>query len=613
MNKALQENLKAGNVTGSILFLAGFVLSLFFTGYEDLHYAPALLCLLAGACLAVLPAFRRGLQFPAAPPATLLFIFWLYVSLSLSWSSVPYASLVTYLVFLSMPLSFFALTLAPDRQAWIYSTGALLFAALGVLALWAVMQVAFFAETYGNRAHHPFINPNSLAGLLNLGLIPAFGLALYQKKKAWAVLAALFFIALLATGSRGAGLSALIAAVILCITLRPGWKPLLMTAAAAAILGAGTWMIAPVDFNAHSLHARLDLWDGALQFAQDYIWLGAGLGTFYLYYPSYRAPGVDGSAGQFAHMDPLQFAAEMGLAAPLLFYALALAVLIRTIRAVKRTGNKAPVLIPFCALLTLFLHTHITFHLYIMPTLAASGVLLALWYHETAKILPGRSFIPAALKNWQRPFMAAITLAIALLIAAMACSSAWGVYHLRQAKARINAGDSPGFIAAIEKAERFAPRSFIDTEVHLAGLYIDLLSGSVDGLFTMEEQSFMTQQTLALLDNAQAMNPAWAEIDHKRARLYSVAKSEFVPEPEQKAIDAWKAALRKDPAHIRAREGLATLYMNTGRAADAYDTLQAALHYPLPKNAIAGIKTMLEKIAPLADIQRKYKNRKVTP
>ena len=125
---------------GSLLVLGAFTISLFFSGYQDTHYAPASLFLLIFACMAILPSIGGKLHIPSATSAMILFTSWVYVTLSLSWSTVPFASLVTYLIFLAFPLCFFAPLLTTNPERWIKPLGVGLMLALTILAGWALLQ-----------------------------------------------------------------------------------------------------------------------------------------------------------------------------------------------------------------------------------------------------------------------------------------------------------------------------------------------------------------------------------------------------------------------------------------------------------------------------------------
>lgn len=658
----IKQYLRADLLPGVALVLIAFGVSLFFEGYRDIHYAPAALALLVFACIGIIPAFWRGLTVPAAPAAILIFVFWLYVTLSLSWSSVPFASLVTYLIFFAGPLMFFTLLLAPARETWLAATGWPLFIALAIIAAWAVIQSLFLSDIYGVRAHHPLPNPNNLAGLLNLGLIPALGIylglpppsstsplegggmrrvwrSLERLTRSWVggggdirVLAALaltllFFAGLVATGSRGGLLSALIAACILVFILRASpdlWKRVVTISIPALILFILAGMVTDIGFanrlgdlaaisSDGPAMARLAIWESGWQMFKDHFWIGAGLGTFYLYYPGYRQPGADDSSGGWVHMDPLQYGIEMGIIAPLLFYGIALAVILRTIKALKAapasSSERTFIAAPFCALLALILHTHASFHLYIMPILIVSGCWLALWYHMTAKTL-GESYRPVAISPWQKPFMAAVTLAIAGLIATMAVSSALGQHHLLRAHNLINQGLTEQFAEAIEEAEKWAPRSFVDPEVQLAALYIDLLGENAAALFTPAEQQSLFIQTKELLDIAAQMNPPWAEVDYKRGQLYARIKPDFAPDARAMAVSALERAIAKNPMHFRAREELARLYMQRGFVEKAYRVLEDGLAYRHSPAVAERLQTNMKNIAGLLALKKTYDEEK---
>lgn len=621
---------KTNILLGTLLVLTAFGISMFFEGYRDIHYAPAALCLLLFGCIAIIPSFWRGLEIPVAAPSMFVFALWLYVTLSLSWSSVPFASLVTYMIFIACPLPFFAVLLNPDREQWSKTLGIALFTALSITAGWAIIQFVFFGDIYGDRAHHPLPNPNNLAGLLNLGLLPALALFLTAKDKSWLLpgalfLVLLFFAGLVATESRGGILSALIAALVLVTTLRRHppvlWQRLLALIVPALIVFFLVSMVTDMRFATRlgdlamisadePALARLAIWENTLQMFKDHIWFGVGLGAFYLYYPSYRMPGADNSTGNWAHMDPLQYGVEMGVIAPLLLYGIAIAVLVRTIRAVKAapqgSTERAGVMALFCALLAIFIHTHASFHLYIMPIMIVTGVWLALWYHLTSKVLETKNYAAVQMAAWQKPFMGFVTIAIAGLIGVMAVSSAMGQHHLLRAHELIKRGLTEQFVAAIEEAESWAPHSFIDPEVHLASLYIDLLGKNAAALFTPEEQQALYLQTKELLDIASAMNPPWAQVDYKRGQMYSRINTDFEPEAPTMAITSFENAVKKDPMHFKARQELAQLYIQRGFVERAYTTLESGLKYPHNPDVAASYNQIMKSIEGLVAIKRAY-------
>ncbi|MCB9988701.1 MAG: O-antigen ligase family protein [Rhodospirillales bacterium] len=601
----------------ALALMAAFTTALFFTGYTSLLYAPVVLGLLVVAGLLLFPALlKNALSFPAGAVPLLLFGFWLYATFSLMGSTIPFASMVTWLIFSAAPLLFFCLLAGPDRNTVLKAAVFGLMMALSVLAGWTVIDYLFLGGGMAGRAHAPLPNPNTLAGLMNLGLFPALALFLSARNHdiPKLALALLFFAALLATESRGGILSALIAGGVLLFALRPVLcrkKLLSLLIATALIFGAFqfagqsaerlTGLAAPGQQK--EIVARMAIWQSTVAMIKDHPFKGTGLGTFYQTYPAYRAPDTDNSSGHWAHNDPLQFWAEMGAAAPLLFYALLIGILWQTIRALRALPRdselRAPIMGIFAALLALGLHTHVSFHLYILAILIICGVWLAAWYALTAAALEEPSFKPALLSRRQRIIAPLGLLAVFMVCGWMAVSSALGMHYLLAAKTAIRVGDIGSFTTAIDKARRYGPASFIDPDVHLAGLYIDL-QVAPGVLFTENEQADMAAQAHVLLDRAQRLNPHWAEIDHKRAKLYMATN-----EPD-KALASWETAVKKNPQHYKARRELAALYMQRGMPLKAYQVLEAGLHYPHNQTVDAAFKTLMKEIEPLARLQRQY-------
>ncbi|MBU0860107.1 MAG: O-antigen ligase family protein, partial [Alphaproteobacteria bacterium] len=481
---------------GAMALLAAFGCGLFFEGYQDIIYAPGIIALLVFSLLAVLPGCWRGLMVPTSFFALSVALFWLYITLSLSWTTIPFASLVTYLIAIVLPLTFFSLLMAQDRIAWLSLCASLLMVALTALAGWAVIQGVFLQELF-YRAQHPLQNPNSLGALLNLPLFAVLPVFLTRDRldlRAGLGLAAagLFFAGILATESRGALFATCAALPIMFWLMRSHWRKIaLLLAVLTTIFGAmhlandGAVLHRITHMNVagsgeDTMTPRKALWDAALDMAREHPLTGTGLGTFYLYYPAHRAPLVDNSAGSWVHNDPLQFAVEMGWAAPVLFYIVLLAALLRTISALKHAGPRSQlrpfIVAPFCALITLAIDAHVSFPLYLIPITICAAVLLAVWYEATMRALaPAAQDRVVHFHGWQQSFVGIMAIAVAAMLGLMAASSAAGAYYLQQARTAIKQGDFANFVIMAETADRWGPPSFIDPHVHLAGLYIDML------------------------------------------------------------------------------------------------------------------------------------------
>ena len=613
--------------------LAAFGFSLFFDGYGNINYAPAVLLLLTGALLIILPGLRGGLFLPSSGTALALFAFWFYATASLSWSTVPFVSLITYLILITLPLMFLMFSVRESLRNWLRPAALGLIAALTLLGGWAVCQTLFLSDVYGPRAHHPLLNSDNLAILLDLGLLMAlaFLMTADNRKTAlglWLPATLIIFGGLIATGSRAALICFVIGGVALAVMLRPQVKMngrrilltlLLMavvfagveTGSSAGMAGRMASLAAPAQDAA--VVARVATWKSAFAMFAEHPLTGTGLGTFYLYYPAHRALADQSSAGYWAHMDPLQYAVEMGALAPALFYIFLSAVLLRTRAALRAVPADDPrrlwIAGPFCALLALAVHIHTSFDLYLMPVLIVAGVWLAAWHEATAEVLPARrSYSALALPSFGKVFFGATSLAAAALIALMAVSSAMGIHYLGEARTALTQGKGSRFLPLLAHAEQVAPASFIDPKVQRAGFYIDLLNSA--GVLSEAEWKTFFNEALDLLAQAQSLNPAWAEIDYKRAQLYLAATDKLAPGGKDKAFDSLKKALAKDPMLVRARTNLVTLYVGSGRAEEAFSLLAAGLKWPHSAQTAAQYQSMMEQLRPLVEAQRRYRDGK---
>ncbi len=600
----------------TILLLTAFTCALFFTGYMNILYAPALVALLIIAGFIAISSIWRGLIIPSGAPVIALLAFWLYITASLLWTSVPFASTVTWLILTAMPLLFFTLLTGDNREVRLtYAAGALM-AALTLLAGWALIDYLFFGGGIGHRAHAGQPNPNILAGLINLGFLPALALFLSAQNHKFLklLLTLLFFAALLATESRGGIISGGGAAAVLFFSLRPCVDKqkilsLLITTAliftAFQFAGQSGERLAALTAPAQEkeITSRVAIWQSTLAIIKDHPLTGTGLGSFHHVYPAYRIPDADNSAGHWAHNDPLQFAAEAGIIAPLLFYAFLLTVLIRTITAMRALPPASPlrpaIMGLFCALLAVALHSHTTFPLYILSTLIVCAVWGAAWYELTARALDKPSFIAPDTPGAQKIILSIPALCFLLLLSGITLSSAAGTYFTGQAQAAIERGRTGAFQTALTKARTYGLATLPDPFVMQAGLYIDLLAAPV--LFTAEEQATMYSDALALLNDAQSLNPYWAAIDYKRGKLF------LTQNETANAAAALQTAITKNPQHAKARQTLATLYMRQGRPLDAYEVLEAGLHFPHSRTVDAEFKTVMKEIKPLAALQQRYK------
>lgn len=600
----------------SALLMLAFSVGVHMHGYSDFHYAPVNLLIIAAMFIGLI---GKRLELPTAPPAIMLLIFWSFITLSLSWSSVQYSSILSFCIFSSMPLTFFAITLSPRREDIIKAGTILLGFSLILLNGWAIYQYFITGSDYGYRAHHPLLNPNNLAAILNMGAIPALTAFFYAKEKSHQYitlgLSAFMIAGLLATGSRGALISTDIATLtILLFSYKK--VPQITLTKFLWLVGVSSLLMAIFYFGNQgsaiakhllstftpasdaSFNVRLATWQSALDMGLGNFWTGSGFGTFYEYFPAHRVPIIDTSSGHWAHMDSLQFFVELGILAPLLFYGLLISVLIYTIKALKTNSSQTPYIwASFGSLLTLAIHSHFTFNLYILGILTLSGFIMAAWYVFASKALGQGYYTPQP--KFQTTIPLAVIASFALMIGYMSFSSASGAWYLQKAQHHKSSGDIKSYLTALSKSNNAAPISYIEPEIKMIEDNLLMLQG--DSKF--DRQKIITE-TAILLTEAARWNPARGKIDYLNAEL------QFLQGNKSEAEKLLIIALSKNPQFFKTNRMLSNLYMSQGNVEKALAVLEKAAQYPHSKIASAYYKKHISDMRNLLNLKQQYINKK---
>lgn len=585
----------------AVLLGAAFATSLFMQGYQDPHYF-AVLALLAPALLlslfrpaplsSPLPQAGGGtegggrLAVPSSGPALCILLLWALNAVAFAFSTVPFTSQIAFCIFSVLPLAFFAahgMAAAVLRPLLV-----ILGAVTSILAAIAVYHNLTIADgPYHQRAMWPMLNPNALAAVLNLGFLPLAGVAMASRGKIRifsALLALLAFAGLWATDSRGAILGAVLGLAVLfafmpsCPSLKEIGASAVSLTAIAVVLpllsGSGIWArIARLANPAedHGVHDRLSLLRASWKMFMDHPWIGTGPGTFSFYYPAYREPLGDRSYGHFAHFDPLQMGVEIGFLGPVLFYALLIAILIRTIEAMgtARDSNvKARILIPFATLLAVAVHAHICFPLYLMPVLLACGVLLAVWHSATVEALGNGIFT----LNRRLPAIGGAGIVMALMLTLSGTAALGGIAMQKALKLWSGDSSTEEYLVALMRADKIGPESFIDPEIELARLNLRLLDSMPSASEGLKSKTLT--ETKTLLDTAAHWNKAWAEIDFLRGRVA------LMEGQEGQALAIWGDGLKKNPTHSATRKQLVIFLRDKGYPKEAATVALEGLKYP---------------------------------
>lgn len=566
----------------SALLVAAFSVTLFMHGYQDIHFVPALIALLPGLGIVMI---RQNLALPNSFPAICIFMLWALCALAFSLSQIPFISQIAFCIFSALPLAFLIADGAGKKiiKPLVMLTGAV-FALLSVSALY---QVTLGETEFSHRAAWPFLNPNSLATTLALGLAVFAGIGINRdnRHERWICFAVflLVFAGIIATGSRGGLLAATLSVMVLfAFYARAHAKTILMLIGGMIATGfivpmmsgsviwhnIGTLIAAPSA--SASVTDRLALWAGTGRLMMDHALIGSGPGTFSFFYAAIRRPYLDQSSGNFAHLDPLQMGAEMGIMAPLIFYVFLIAVLIRTIDSllVARAdrGLRARIIVPFSALIAVLVHAHICFPLYLMPVLIGCGVLLGIWHTATTEALGHGSILFP-----RRNFAIATVAGISVMLIALAVPAGLGGLMIQ--KAMQNRTEPSIYLTALARADRVGPQSFIDPEIELARINLRLMEGTK---ISAAVKTRYIAETDALLNTAAYWNPAWGHIDVLRARLLTQQGS------AREALMAYESALKKDAMNADARRAIAEILLSSGNRPMAIKIAKIGAGYPHP-------------------------------
>ncbi len=589
------------------LLLAGFAFSVFFVGTDSVLLAPAILCILGFAFMSLWSYARQGAAVAIPHSNTFIFamFFWLWLALSLFWSTTPYVSTIFTIIIGLLPGIFAVCVLAPQAEKWVRMHALALWLTIGAFAVWALIQFFFLYEQYGPRINHPMLNPNNLAGLFNMGLFPAMGLFLLARRRLHIVLAGallvLFYFALIVTQSRGAFYACVLATFILVpvITLRRPdgfpWPKILFIAVVGSLIpfigdvthpGGLHNLVGEAAGNTRSMVDRFHLWGSTWEMIKDNFLFGTGLASFFFYYPRYRHID-DRSDGFFAHMDPLQFWAETGIMAPIFFYGVLICVLLRTIAAVKAAGpdikTRIEVMAPFCGMLALTGHTHMTFHLYMPGMLIPLSLALAYWYMATERALGDA-------KNrhiWQPPAkhrLAAVgaVVVIAILAGGWVSRTSAATYMMGEVQRETALGNRDLALRKLYLTGLIAPGSY--------GRYYEYearfrLSQLWDHAKTMDKAAVrkLYDEALYYLDEAEARNPAFTTLWDLRARLHFVVNGILINDGDLIAIELLQRAIQANPLAADSRVMLANIYKSRGEFQNAMTALESGVRWPRPK------------------------------
>lgn len=316
-------------------------------------------------------------------------------------------------------IAFIAASLLP---VWLTQTGFKIFCAvIALIAVWALLQWLTGWEFLGGksvRAQALFSSTNTLATVLNLGLIPVLGFYLLGRGgRGVYVLTLLLFAGLLTTQSRGGYLGLLsgilfFAAYVGQTSVVAQWRRYRAVAVGFiavlaffkfyAWLGLANWSTDAVfaTLRHGDTSNRWEIYQVAWHGLAEQLWLGIGYYNFGYYFEAHKVPPFLDRRIIFVHNDYLEFALEIGLLGLGLFLSLIVAVYgqLFKFRRQAMVEQRLSLILSAAAVTSMLAHALVDYPFYIPVLMAVFGAYLG---------IINQQLIDMGATHWQLPKMSA--------------------------------------------------------------------------------------------------------------------------------------------------------------------------------------------------------------
>jgi len=322
---------------------------------------------------------------------------------------------------------------------------------------------------------------------------------------------------------------------------------------------------------------RLIIWETALEILQQTPWYGSGYASFHMRYPAYQSAS-DTSAGQYVHNDYLQLAIEIGIPGLLLgvvlFYLLSKVVWQSIF---DRTGNpeSGEAIAHYAGIVALYLHSVVTYNLYILPLVFLSGILsgrilrIAKLDLITFNYITGRQIL-------LRPEVIMLPFFLFLFLIV----SSYLIMNIQYEKGHTQYKNN--HILKSETYFQSAERWFNTENVQLARALVYL--SAAQAMTDKQDNHYLNFMTWGTdhLSKAEGLNPWQAEVNYVHG-LYLQEFRETISENWKQ--DAWREfqrALKKNKRYFKARLSMAKLLIKEGNIRQGLEVLEQGLRYPFP-------------------------------
>lgn len=314
--------------------------------------------------------------------------------LSVVWSVAPSSSMVTiYLPIVLFSGYLIATFWANTSSEFSQRLDIIFVSVISISAAYAIYQ-----QLTGEPPSSLMANKNNHAALLNLGIFFVLaqvmqGQEIGRRQIILIVSLLLMTTAMFLVGSRGAMIAYAVAILFLAIVMnrrlhRVHALYLVVIPVIAFYLASVTGENHVVERTATLanfgegmvLNTRLNIWSDSLVLLEQHLIMGHGIGTFWMLFPMVRDPVIT-PFYFFAHNDYLQMWIELGIIGLLIFLSLLSYLALKTYRLLHDTQlskeDYLSVTAIFAGMLTLLIHSSVTFNLNLPVFLLILGVSIA--------------------------------------------------------------------------------------------------------------------------------------------------------------------------------------------------------------------------------------------
>lgn len=589
-------------VSSGLWFLA-FLCALYPFNALDLEFFASGVLLIFGWSFYLLAGgLKNGWSVPQSRVLLFAGLFFALTVFSLFWSEIKPMTLLSLCLFSMLPVTFLTLSVRPDPSMFRNVAYAMVPLFLG-LGIWAIIQYYFLHDYFYGHARHPLQDPSSLGALFSLALFCAIGWMISNAPRAHKIIAFILSCVLIggiyATAARGPVFALLPGLALMAVLVRPRVKAtrgFSITLAIAAVLipvvmeltgGPGTSMadrvrdtLALTLQNGDVSNLRIYIWATTWDIIKDHFWLGTGFGTYYQFFPEYMHQQYTAAAFH-AHADPLEFWAEMGILGPVLFYAFVIAATMRTFSALKKngkemTGDRLVIVTLFCALLSMVVHTHVSFNLYNQSILLLAGMQLAIWFFFTGKILQDKQALMEMPANSPKIVNLTVLSLPFLILGGLFFSNIAGEHYANKARDALFEHRMMEFADNINKSGHIS--NGMNYRSYLLAVNVPLTILEVDGkTLSKEARRKLYDQAVGYMDVVLSINPRNDAAPYYKARAQELAGKDAVPDDAPSMTDLYQQAIRRNPLHIGARLALLKIYKEEDRPKEELYALMEAV------------------------------------